>query len=48
MHWLPLRGTGAAISFLPDLPLDMTRAAARAARAAGIKRVATPRLEPNE
>ncbi|MEQ8246931.1 MAG: hypothetical protein RID42_04550 [Alphaproteobacteria bacterium] len=48
MHWLPLRGRGAAISFLPDLPLDMTRAAARAARAAGIKRVATPRLEPNE
>jgi hypothetical protein len=48
MHWLPLRASGAAISFLPDAPLDLTRVVARVMRFVGIKQVATPRLEANE
>ncbi len=48
MHWVPLRVSGTAISFLPDVPLDLTRVVARAARAAGIKKVTTPRLNADE
>jgi hypothetical protein len=48
MHWLPLRASGTAISFLPDAPLGLTKAVARLLRVVGIKRVMTPRLDAGE
>jgi len=48
MHWLPLRHQSESISFLPDVPFDLTRVLARGVAAAGIKRVTTPVLAADE